>query len=181
MGEKSAIKLIDAIERAKSTTLPKFLYALGIREVGEATALNLANHFKSLEAVEQATLEQLVEVRDIGDIVAQLIVGFFEQQRNLDVISQLIDAGIHWPAIDTVDEEQQLFAGKTIVLTGTLNTMSRSDAKAALQRLGAKVSGSVSSKTDLVIAGEAAGSKLTKANQLGIEVWDEERLVGVLG
>ncbi|PSW11114.1 DNA ligase [Photobacterium rosenbergii] len=178
MGPKSAQKLVDSLSSSKLTTLPRFLYSLGIREVGEATAANLAMHFGTLPDIEAATKEQLVEVQDVGEIVAAHVYNFFREEHNLTVIKELIEVGIHWPAIEQRDEDVELpLDGKTVVLTGSLSQLTRSDAKAALQNLGAKVTGSVSKKTDLLVAGEAAGSKLTKAQELGIEIWDEQQLV----
>ena len=179
MAEKSALKLLAAIEQSKTTTLPRFIYALGIREVGEATALNLANHFTTLDALQSASLEQLLAVADVGTVVAEHIKGFFSEQHNQTVIASLLAAGIHWPDIAQLEVTEQPLAGQTIVLTGTLSAMGRDDAKAALQRLGAKVSGSVSAKTHAVIAGENAGSKLAKANELNVPVWDEARMLAL--
>ncbi|WP_226565390.1 NAD-dependent DNA ligase LigA [Shewanella chilikensis] len=180
MGLKSATNLVQAIEAAKQTTLAKFLYALGIREVGESTAANLARHFKELDALRQASVEQLIEVEDVGAIVAQHVAHFFAQPHNLEVIDKLLAAGVTWPAIEAPSEDEQPLKGQTWVLTGTLSQMSRTDAKAQLEALGAKVSGSVSKKTDCVVAGEAAGSKLTKANELGVKVLDEAGLLALL-
>ncbi|WP_345848678.1 NAD-dependent DNA ligase LigA [Shewanella algae] len=180
MGLKSATNLVQAIEAAKQTTLAKFLYALGIREVGESTAANLARHFKELDALKQASVEQLIEVEDVGAIVAQHVAHFFAQPHNLEVIDKLLAAGVTWPAIEAPSEDEQPLKGQTWVLTGTLSQMSRTDAKAQLEALGAKVSGSVSKKTDCVVAGEAAGSKLTKANELGVKVLDEAGLLALL-
>ncbi|MDV5171160.1 NAD-dependent DNA ligase LigA [Photobacterium rosenbergii] len=178
MGPKSAQKLVDSLSSSKLTTLPRFLYSLGIREVGEATAANLAMHFESLPAIEAASKEQLVAVQDVGEIVAAHVYNFFREEHNLTVIKDLIEVGIHWPAIEKRDDAAELpLDGKTVVLTGSLSQLTRSDAKAALQNLGAKVTGSVSKKTDLLVAGEAAGSKLTKAQELGIEIWDEQQLI----
>lgn len=176
MGQKSALNLVAAIDKARSTTLPRFLFALGIREVGEATALNLANHFLTLDALRGASVEQLLEVADVGDIVAKHVYYFLRQPHNIEVLEALLAAGIHWPTIEKKEASDQPFAGKTFVLTGTLTTLSRNDAKAALQALGAKVAGSVSAKTDVLVAGEAAGSKLAKAQELGITVWTEAEL-----
>lgn len=181
MAEKKANKLIAAINQCKSTTFPKFLLALGIREVGEATARNLANYFLTLEALQQASIEDLLKVDEIGDIVAQHIVTFFRQKHNQEVIQALLDTGIHWPEIKTKEHQAQPLEGKTFVLTGTLTQMSRNEAKQALQALGAKVSGSVSKNTSYVVAGEAAGSKLTKAQELGITILDETEMLGLLG
>ncbi|MCG7586712.1 NAD-dependent DNA ligase LigA [Photobacterium sp. OFAV2-7] len=178
MGPKSAQNLVDSLAKSKLTTLPRFLYSLGIREVGEATAANLANHFETLEAIKQASKEQLIEVPDVGEIVAAHLFNFFREEHNLAVINDLLAVGVHWPAIEKVAEGVELpLEGKTVVLTGSLSQLTRTDAKAALQNLGAKVTGSVSKKTDLLVAGEAAGSKLAKAQDLGIEVWDEQMLV----
>ncbi|ELI6446853.1 NAD-dependent DNA ligase LigA [Photobacterium damselae] len=178
MGPKSAQKLVDALGNAKETTLPRFIYSLGIREVGEATAANLAHYFETLEALMTASKEQLTEVPDVGEIVAAHIFNFFREEHNLAVVNDLRDVGIHWPDIEKVADDVELpFEGKTVVLTGSLSQLSRTEAKEALQKLGAKVTGSVSKKTDLVVAGEAAGSKLTKAQELGIEVWDEQQLI----
>lgn len=177
MGQKSAENLIQAINNSKTATLTRFIYALGIREVGEATALALANYYKTLEAIESATQEDLQAVPDVGPVVAQHIVTFFAQEHNHEVLKKLLDAGIHWPETIVKDMAQLPLAGKTVVLTGSLSSLARNDAKARLIELGAKVSGSVSKKTDLVIAGEKAGSKLTKAQELGIEVLNEEQML----
>ncbi|WP_394201889.1 NAD-dependent DNA ligase LigA [Marinagarivorans algicola] len=175
MAEKSARNLLNALEYCKKTTLPRFLYALGIREVGQTTASNIAFHMGSLEAVAAATEEQLQEIPDVGPVVAQHIHVFFQQPGNVALIEQLQQIGIHWPAPQVLGE--QPLAGKTIVLTGTLEQMGRSEAKERLTLLGAKVAGSVSAKTHLVVAGTKAGSKLTKAQDLGVEVLDEEGFI----
>jgi DNA ligase (NAD+) len=181
MGPKSAQNVVKALDVAKSTTLARFLYSLGVREVGEATAANLANHFLTLENIQNATHEQLIEVSDVGDVVATHIVSFFAQDANQRVVLDLIEQGINWPEIEQKDESVELLLeGKVVVLTGSLSQLTRSDAKAALQALGAKVTGSVSKKTDLLIAGEAAGSKLAKAQDLGIEIQDEQYLVDLI-
>lgn len=181
MGPKSAQNVIDALNKAKQTTLPKFLYALGIREVGEATALNLAQHFLSLEAIQQASLEQFIEVPDVGVVVASHLQAFFAQDRNQQVINELLEQGITWPALTAAPVAvDSVLAGKIVVLTGSFTQLSRNDAKAALQALGAKVTGSVSKNTDMVFAGEAAGSKLAKATELGIQVFDEQALIEFL-
>ena len=180
MAEKSASKLLGALEKAKHTTLAKFLYALGIREVGEATAANLASHFQTLEAIRSASLESLIEVQDVGDVVATHIFNFFNESHNTDVIDALLKEGIHWPEVIKRDTNDLPLDGKTCVITGTLNEMGRSDAKARLQQLGAKVAGSVSKNTDFLVAGDKAGSKLTKAQDLGVEVWDEAALLAFL-
>jgi len=180
MADKKANKLIAAITQCKNTTFPKFLLALGIREVGEATARNLANYFLNLEALKQASIEDLLKVEDVGDIVAQHIVAFFRQEHNQEVLQALLDTGIHWPEIKAKEQQAQPLEGKIFVLTGTLTQMDRNEAKQALQALGAKVSGSVSKNTTYVVAGEAAGSKLTKAQELGITILDEAELVNLL-
>ncbi|WP_426712815.1 NAD-dependent DNA ligase LigA [Cronobacter muytjensii] len=184
MGPKSAQNLVNALEKAKETTFARFLYALGIREVGEATAAGLAAHFGTLEALINATIDDLQKVPDVGIVVATHVFNFFEEESNRAVIRDLTEeVGIQWPAPQVVKAEEidSPFAGKTVVLTGTLSQMSRDDAKARLAALGAKVSGSVSKKTDLLIAGEAAGSKLAKAQELGIEVIDEAEMLRLLG
>ena len=175
MGEKSAQNLIMALEKSKSTTLPRFLFALGIREVGEATARSLANHFLTLDAIEQADEDALQETPDVGPIVASHIASFFRQEHNIEVLQGLIDAGVHWPAIEKPGEAAQPLDGKTFVLTGALSRP-RDQIKAQLEELGAKVTGSVSKKTDYVVAGEEAGSKLAKAQDLGIDILDEDQL-----
>lgn len=183
MGPKSAQNVVAALEKAKLTTLPRFLYALGIREVGEATAANLARHFGELERVMNADLDALIAVPDVGKVVAAHVRNFMEEESNREVIRELTEEiGIHWPAVAVIKAEEidSPFAGKTVVLTGSLSQMNRDDAKARLAALGAKVSGSVSKKTDLLIAGEAAGSKLAKAQELGIPVIDEAEMIRLL-
>lgn len=180
MGEKSAEKITTAITASKTTTLPRFLYALGIREVGEATAANLAAHFASLEALSEATTEALEEVADVGAVVASHIYQFFREPHNQTVIAELLELGIEWPKVEKLAASEATLAGNTYVLTGTLTEMTRDEAKQALQARGAKVSGSVSAKTTAVIAGENAGSKLTKAEQLGIPVLSEADLLELL-
>lgn len=180
MAEKSGQNLIDALQQAKQTSLPRFLFALGIREVGEATAAALANHYGDLESVMAADQENLQSVPDVGPIVAKHIAEFFAEPRNQLVIQALLETGVNWPAIEKRAPEELSLSGKTYVITGTLESMSRSDAKAALQALGAKVAGSVSKKTDGLVAGAAAGSKLTKAEELGVPVLDEKWLLSQL-
>ena len=182
MGEKSADNLVAGIERARSTTLDRFLYALGIRDVGEATAAALAAHFGSLRALRDADEDALVEVPDVGPVVAASILRFFEESRNAEVIDALVGE-LSWEETVPARPDEQTpspLAGKTIVLTGTLETMSRDDAKRRLQALGAKVTGSVSKRTDFVVAGESAGSKLDKARSLGVPVLDEAGLTDLL-
>lgn len=177
MGEKSALKLLAAIEQSKQSTLPRFIYALGIREVGEATALNLAQHFRSLEALRAASLEQLLDVADVGAVVAGQILHFLAEPHNQAVIDGLIAVGVQWPDIAEKAQTAQPLAGQTLVLTGTLIAMGRDEAKDKLQQLGAKVAGSVSAKTSAVIAGDNAGSKLAKAEELGVAVWTEQQML----
>ncbi len=183
MGPKSAQNLVTALEKSKQTTLARFIYALGIREVGEATAANLAAHYATLEAVMCADEESLKTVQDIGHVVAKHVVNFFREEHNQAVINDLITkANIYWPEVKVVNsaEIDSPFAGKTVVLTGSMSVLTRDEAKDKLVALGAKVAGSVSKKTDMVIAGEAAGSKLVKANELGIQVIDENELIRLL-
>ena len=176
MGEKSATNLVNALETAKSTTLARFIYALGIREVGEATAANLANHFGTLDAIQAAELEALEAVNDVGPIVAAHVHTFFRQPHNQETIAALIEAGITWQEAEVTQGPTPL-EGQTWVLTGSLESMTRDEGKARLQALGAKVAGSVSKKTTCLVAGEAAGSKLTKAEQMGVEVVDEATFI----
>ncbi len=182
IAEKSAKNLLNALATSKQTTLSRFIYALGIPNVGEVTAESLATELGSLSNIEQATVEQLMTVSDIGAIIAESVLDFFKEPHNQDVIAQLIsdEIGIHWddvkpqPLSAVYDSP---FLGKTVVLTGTLSTLSRDEAKDKLKQLGAKVTGSVSKNTDLVIAGESAGSKLEKAQELGIDVIDEQEML----
>ena len=186
MGEKSANKLLTALANARNTTFARFLFALGIREVGETTAQTLAQHFGDLPALQGASVESLLTVADVGEVMAKHIYYFFRQEHNLEVINRLLapvaehGAGISWLPVEKKAADELPLNGKTIVLTGTLSQLARDAAKQALQTLGAKVAGSVSAKTDLVIAGEAAGSKLDKAQQLGVPVWGEDELIALL-
>ncbi|CAN7622874.1 NAD-dependent DNA ligase LigA [Pseudorhodoferax sp. LjRoot39] len=182
MADKSAMNLVQALEASKTTTLGRFLYALGIRHIGESTAKDLAKHFGRLDPIMDATLEQLLEVNDVGPIVAQSLRTFFEQPHNREVVEQLRAAGVHWPESEGLAAQRVPLplAGKTFVLTGTLPTLSRDAAKERLEAAGAKVAGSVSKKTDYVVAGEEAGSKLEKAQQLGIAVLDEAGMLALL-
>ncbi len=180
MGQKSAENLVAALDKSKATTLQRFIFALGIREVGEATALNLANHFGKLEAIIDADLEALEEVDDVGPIVAEHIHQFLATERNREVISALVDAGVTWEEVTPPEPGEQPLDGQTWVVTGTLDAMTRDEAKAVLQQLGAKVAGSVSKKTSCVVAGPGAGSKLTKAQDLGVEVIDEAAFLKLL-
>ncbi len=177
MGEKSAANLIQSLEKCKQTTLAKFIYSLGIREVGEATAANLAAHYCELEAIKHANMESLQEVSDVGAIVAQHLINFFAEEHNVQVIDGLIAAGIDWPIIEKIKIDTLPLSGQTFVLTGTLEQMDRNAAKATLQSLGAKVAGSVSAKTSCVVAGEKAGSKLAKAESLGVKVINEQEML----
>tara|TARA_R110002167_G_scaffold122949_4_gene301739 strand:- start:27721 stop:29793 length:2073 start_codon:yes stop_codon:yes gene_type:complete len=179
MGVKSAKNLIASIDKAKHTSLAKFIYGLGIREVGEATAANLANYFCTLSAIQTASFEALQAVDDVGEIVAKNIVNFFKEDHNLAVVLAL-EASMTWPDIVVKTADELPLAEQTFVLTGTLSQMGRSEAKAALQLLGAKVSGSVSAKTHFLVAGEKSGSKLTKAQDLGVAVLTEDDLVALL-
>ena len=181
MGAKSAANLVAALKASKTTTLARFIYSLGIREVGEATAATLASHFCTLEALEAASVEDLQTADDVGPIVAQHIALFFQQAHNREVIDALLAQGLNWPAIEKPAQSDALpLVGQTWVLTGTLTAMTRDEGKAYLQSLGAKVAGSVSAKTAHVVAGEKAGSKLTKAQSLGVSVMDEEAFMAFL-
>ena len=180
LAEKSAANLVAAIEASKATSLAKFFYSLGIREVGETTGQTLANNFGSLEAVIAADTEALLEVDDIGPIVAGHIVDFFRNPDNLSIIQALRDAGVSWPDIDQNAQASQPLKGQTWVLTGGMDIMSRAEAKDRLQELGAKVAGSVSAKTGQVVAGPGAGSKLTKAQSLDIPVMNEAEFIEFL-
>ncbi|MCM2971973.1 NAD-dependent DNA ligase LigA [Larsenimonas suaedae] len=179
MGQKSAQNLIESFDKARSTTLARFIYALGVREVGETTAALLANHFGTLEALMAASEAALVEINDIGPIVAAHVRAFFDQPHNRETIEDLIEQGVTWPVVE-IDAVDAPLKGQTWVLTGTLETLARDDAKAALTALGAKVSGSVSKKTHALVAGAAAGSKLDKARTLEIPIWSEDELVQLL-
>lgn len=178
-GAKSAQNLIDAIDRSRETTLARFIYALGIRHVGESTARDLAQHFLTLDALMQADVEALLQVEDVGEVIAESLVSFFAEEHNREVIECLMQRGVHWPAVQARAKNDQV-SGKTFVLTGTLPTLSREQAKAMLLAQGAKVAGSVSKKTDYVVAGESAGSKLEKAQSLGVSVIDEATLLTML-
>ena len=180
MGTKSAQNLLDALEKSRSTTLPRFIYALGIREVGEATAATLAAHFGTLDALVHADEAQLLEVSDVGPVVTHYMLDVFKQSKHLKLIDQLQKHGVHWKEGAVADKAALPLNGLTYVLTGTLEAMSRDEAKDKLQALGAKVAGSVSKATDYVVAGPGAGSKLSKAEQLGIPVLDEAQLLALL-
>jgi len=182
MAEKSAANLLAGLEKSKETTLARFLYALGIRHVGETTAKDLARHFGGLDRLMAAPVEQLLDVRDVGPVVAQSIRAFFDQPHNVEVVEQLRTAGIHWPehSGEAADAGPQPLAGQTLVLTGTLPLLTRDEAKALIEAAGGKVAGSVSKKTSYVVAGEEAGSKLDKARELGVPVLDEAGLRALL-
>jgi DNA ligase (NAD+) len=181
MGPKSAENLLAAIDRSRKTTFARFIYALGIREVGETTAANLASHFRTLEALRQADQEQLEAVDDVGPIVAARVVDFFSDKDANAVVDHLLAAGIEWPAPPAQETSAASpLAGQIWVLTGTLEQMTRDQAKARLQALGAKVAGSVSSRTTQVVAGPGAGSKLAKAESLSIPVLDEAEFLQYL-
>ncbi len=181
MAGKSAQNLLAALEKSKRTTLARFLYALGIRHVGESTAKELARHFGRLDGVMDASVEQLSQVPDVGPVVAESIHTFFQQPHNREVVEQLRAVGIHWSEGEPAPAALLPLAGKTFVLTGTLPTLSREQARELLEAAGAKVAGSVSKKTSYVVAGEEAGSKLDKARELGVEVIDEEAMRALLG
>jgi DNA ligase (NAD+) len=180
MGERSAQNLVDALEKSKSTTLARFLFGLGVRHVGESTAKELARHFGSLDAVMAASVEQLLEVPDVGPIVAESVHTFFAQPHNREVVEQLRACGVHWSESAGEAGAPKPLAGKTFVLTGTFPTLSRDQAKDMLEAAGAKVSGSVSKKTSYVVAGAEAGSKLTKAQELGLTILDEAAMLALL-
>ncbi len=180
MAEKSANNVLASIEKSKQTTLPRFLFGLGIRHVGEATAKELARHFGKMDAIMDATLEQLLQVADVGPIVAQSIRTFFDQAHNREVVEQLRACGVAWTEGEPTAGASLPLAGQTFVLTGTLPTLSRDQAKDMLEALGAKVAGSVSKKTHCVVAGAEAGSKLDKAQELGIQVLDEAGLLALV-
>jgi DNA ligase (NAD+) len=177
MAEKSAINILKALETSKSTTLPRFIYGLGIRHVGEATAKEFARHFGTLDAFMKASEEALLEVSDVGPVVAKSVRTFFEQAHHQEIVEQLRASGVHWEEGPPAERLPQPLTGKTIVLTGTLPTLSRDAAKALLETAGAKVAGSVSQKTNYVVAGAEAGSKLEKAVALGVPVLDEDGLM----
>jgi len=180
MGPKSAENVIAALERSKSTTLARFLFALGIRDVGAATAAALAAHFGDLEALAQADVATVQQVPDIGPVIAAHVVEFFVDESNRRVIDRLRQAGVSWPSVIKAENSPQPLAGMTFVLTGTLESMQREEAEDALRALGAKASGSVSKKTSYVVAGRDAGSKLRKAEELGVPVLDEDALKRIL-
>lgn len=180
MGEKSAINLLTSLEDSKHTTLARFIFSLGIHDVGETTAKTLADYFCTLDAILKASVEELLDVRDVGPVVAKNIITFFAQQHNQEVLDSLLEVGIVWDSVSNVELKEQTLGGKVFVITGTFSDMSREDVKMSLQALGAKVTGSVSKKTDYLIAGEKAGSKVAKAEALGVEVLSEEQFKALL-
>ena len=180
MADKSAQNVLDALDKSRQTTLPRFLFGLGIRHVGEATAKDLARHFGSIDRIMDASVDALLQVNDVGPVVAQSIRTFFDQPHNREVVEQLRAAGVSWPEGEGAQNTPQPLLGKTFVLTGTFPTLKRDDAKAMLEAAGAKVAGSVSKKTDYVVAGEEAGSKLDKARELGVAVIDEAGMLALL-
>ncbi|WP_367110454.1 NAD-dependent DNA ligase LigA [uncultured Psychrobacter sp.] len=181
LGEKSVQNIIDAIEASKKTTLPRFIYALGIRGVGEGTAQNFAQQFGDLDSLMSADMEALIETPDVGAITAELAYEFFRAPHNIEVIDKLRAAGVHWDNVEQVASDDLPLDGQTWVITGALDSMARDEAKAKLQALGAKVVGSVSAKTTALLAGEKAGSKLTKAEKLGVRVVGEDEFLALVG
>jgi DNA ligase (NAD+) len=180
MAEKSAQNLLDALEKSQQTSFARFLFSLGIRHVGETTAKDLAKHFGSFDALQAADEVALLQVPDVGPVVAASVQHFFADTKHRAVVQELLAAGITWPAVQAASQAPQTQAGKTWVITGTLPTLSRDAAKAMIEAAGGKVAGSVSKKTDFVLAGSEAGSKLAKAEELGIAVVDEAQLLALL-
>ena len=180
MGDKAATNLVQAIDQCRNTTLARFIYGLGIRNVGESTARDLASHFRAIEPLMQADEARLQQVSDVGPVVAQSVAAFFAEQHNREVITELLKAGMTFAPVADPEKPAPGVAGKTFVLTGALPTLTRDDAKARIEAKGGKVSGSVSKKTHYVVAGEDAGSKLVKAQELGVAVLDEQDLLALL-
>jgi DNA ligase (NAD+) len=182
MGEKSADNLLAALAASKKTSLERFIYALGIREVGEATARNLASHFGQLDALAAADEQTLQTVDDVGPVVAHFIRDFFVEHENTDIINRLRELGVNWPEQEVAasTDKPQPLAQQTVVITGSLESMSRDEAGDKLRALGAKVAGSVSKKTSFIVAGPGAGSKLSKAEALGVKILDEDALQALL-
>ena len=180
MGQKSLDNLLSSLEKSKQTTLPRFIFALGIREVGEVTAASLAKYFTDINTLIAADEETLINIDDVGPVVASRVVTFFKQPHNLEVVEKLLASGINWPAIEKKSEDELTLSGLSFVVTGTLSSMSRNDAKQLLIDKGAKVVGSVSKKTNYVVVGENAGSKATKADQLGVEMLDEDAFLKLI-
>jgi len=180
MGEKSAANVVAAIRKSRDTTLARLVYALGIRNVGESTARDLAQHFGDIETLARADMAALQQVPDVGPIVAQSVVQFFAEPHNLEVIARLRDAGVRYTRGEAPPAVATAIAGRSIVLTGSLRGMSREEAKARIEAAGGRVTGSVSQKTDFVVAGSDPGSKLEKARALGVQVLDEQQLLALL-
>jgi DNA ligase (NAD+) len=180
MAEKSANNIVTAIEKSRHTTLARFIYALGIRNVGEATAKDLARHFGNLDRLMQADVDALMQVNDVGPIVAESIMRFFAEPHNVEVVQQLRASGVTWQEGDSAQAASGELAGKTFVLTGTLPSLSRDGAKELIEARGGKVSGSVSKKTDYVVAGEEAGSKLEKAQELGVKILSQDEFMQLI-
>jgi DNA ligase (NAD+) len=180
MAEKSATNVLEAIEKSKKTTLPRFIFALGIRNVGETTARDLARHFGKLESLMRADETQLQQAPDVGPVVAQSIAHFFAEQHNRAIIAQMRAAGVNWPETEVAQAAKQPLSAKTFVLTGSLPNLTREEAKERIEAKGGKVAGSVSKKTDYVVAGADPGSKLDKARELGVAVLDERGLLELL-
>lgn len=180
MGDKSAQNVLDSIEKSKETSFARFIFSLGIREVGETTARNLSLRFNSLDEISALSIDLLQQIDDIGPVVASHIHSYFSNADNMEQISQLLEAGIHWPSAKVWDADDQVLAGQIIVITGTIEAFKRDELKARLQEMGATVTGSVSKKTTLLVAGEKAGSKLVKAQELGIKVINEEQIEALL-
>jgi DNA ligase (NAD+) len=181
MGDKSAAKLAQALERSKATTLPRFLFALGIRDVGEATADALARHFRTLDVLRASSITEIEQVPDVGPVTAAHVHAFLHEPRNARVIDALIRSGVHWPDMPKVESGTRDLEGKTFVLTGKLASLSRDEAGDLIRARGGAVTGSVSKKTDFVVVGEDAGSKLKKANELGLKLLDESEFLALLG
>jgi DNA ligase (NAD+) len=181
LGEKSVQNIINAIEASKHTTLARFIYALGIRGVGEGTAQNFAQQFGDLDSLMAASIETLIKTPDVGEITAELTYKFFRAPHNIEVINSLLEAGVYWDKVEQVASEGLPLDGQTWVITGALDSMARDEAKAKLQALGAKVSGSISAKTTALLAGDKAGSKLTKAEKLGVKIVGEEEFLALVG
>jgi DNA ligase (NAD+) len=181
MGERSAENLVESLEHSKQTTFARFLHALGIRDVGEATAEALARHFHTLGALRDSTAEEIEEVPDIGPVTAGHVHAFLAESRNAKVIDALIQYKVRWPAVQGAATRKNPLSGKTLVLTGRLSTMSRDEAGDCIRELGGKIAGSVSKNTDFVVAGDDAGLKLQKATQLGVKVLEENEFLRLIG
>jgi DNA ligase (NAD+) len=180
MAEKKVANILAAIDKSKKTTFAKFIHSLGIREVGQTTAKNLAKKFSTIEELQNSTVEELVEIKDIGEIVAAHIKRFFLEERNLILVKQLREKGIHWPEHDSLSKESQIFQNKIFVLTGSLSKMTRDEAKSLIEKFGGTATGSVSKRTSYLVAGDSAGSKLEKAQALGVEILSEVQLLELI-